>query len=134
MAKQSHPSAAIDWGSAAVRDGELTVAFAGDATSDWTERLEAVIERLQRPSRAWGAIDVKRKKLRVADVTPGSEADLRHLLDSAVLQVNADFAPDEPEGDARSGDESSDQDREMSEVFRSFAEPQPEASDSGRQG
>jgi hypothetical protein len=117
VAKQRHPQAEVDWASASVSDGDLTVELAGDATSDWTDRLEGVVDRLQRSGSGWGAIKVSRKKLRVASVAPGSEADLRHFLDSVVLQVNADFAPDE--GDGGGG---SDADNEMSAVFRSFAD------------
>ncbi|MEA2253095.1 MAG: hypothetical protein QOG70_3337 [Solirubrobacteraceae bacterium] len=119
VAKQRNPQAEIDWASASVSDGDLTVGLAGDATSDWTDRLEGVIERLQRSGSGWGATKASRKELRVASVAPGSEADLRHFLDSAVLQVNADFAPPEDEGD---GDGASEADSEMRAVFRSFAD------------
>jgi hypothetical protein len=120
VAKDPNPQAEIDWASASVRDGNLTVDLAGEATSDWTDRLEAVVDRLQRSGRGWGAIKVSRKKLQVAAVAPGSEADLRHFLDSVVLQVNADFAPSEDEGDE--GDGPSEADSEMNAVFRSFAD------------
>jgi hypothetical protein len=37
-----------------------------------------------------GKIKVKRTRVRVRDVRPGAESDLRPLLDSAVLQPNID--------------------------------------------
>ena len=64
----------------------------------------------------------------MASVTPGCEPDLRHFLDSVVLQVNSNFAPDE-EGDEGDDSDGSDQDREMTEVFRSFATEPDEPGD-----
>jgi len=61
----------------------------------------------------------------VEAVSAGAEEDLRHLLDSAVQQANADFAP-EAQDDA--GDEPSEEDSAMTEAFRSFAE-EPSDSD-----
>ncbi len=111
--------AAIDWSTASVQDGDLTVDLAGDASKAWSERLQDVVERLDRPGRGWQSVKVTRKRVKVAAVAAGSEADLRHLLDSAAQQVNADFAePDEPDGD----DEGSEADRAMTEAFRAFAE------------
>ena len=64
----------------------------------------------------WGEIDVGKKKLKVDDVEPGAEADLRHFLETAVLQANADPPPNEKEG------ERSDADQAMTDAFRSFAD------------
>jgi hypothetical protein len=109
----------IDWSQASVDDGSLTVPFAGKTPKKWTERLEGVAARLARTGRGWGEVSVGRENLRVDDVTPGCEADLRHFLESAVLQANADV-PVEDEGDSE--DERSDDDQRMTEAFRSFAE------------
>jgi hypothetical protein len=83
------PHGEIDWTTAAVRKGRLTVEIAGDPGGAWSARVREVAERLDRPGSAWGEIAVKRSTLGVEDVTEGAEADLRHLLDSAVLQANA---------------------------------------------
>jgi hypothetical protein len=116
------PHGKIDWATASVRDGRLTVEIAGDPDRDWSARLREVAERLDRPGSAWGEIAVKKSGLRVEDVAEGAEDDLRHLLESAVLQTNAEFAPDE-EDDGAGGDEGgSDQDRAMTAAFRAFAE------------
>jgi hypothetical protein len=109
----------IDWSQASVDGGSLTVPFAGKTPKKWTERLEQVAGSLARGGRGWGEVSVERKKLRVNDVTPGCEAELRHFLESAVLQANADV-PVEDEDD--SDKERSDADQEMTETFRSFAE------------
>jgi hypothetical protein len=114
---------AIDWESAAVDDGRLTVAVTGKPTSEWTGRVEHVVERLERPSNAWGKIKVTKKAIRVDDVRPGSESELHHFVESAVLQANADLRSDE---DAPSGEERSEDDQRMTDAFRAFAAPESE--------
>jgi hypothetical protein len=109
----------IDWSSAEVEDGRLTVAVGGRHSSGWTERLEEVLERLGRGGNRWGEIEAGKKKLRVDAVERGAEADLRHFLESAVLQANADAPPKEAK---KSGGERSEADQEMTDVFRSFAD------------
>jgi len=119
VAKSEHPQASIDWASAEVRGGDLTVALAGEANAKWAERVQAVVERLERPGSAWGATKVTKAKVTVEAVGAGAEEDLRHLLDSAVQQANADFAPEEKDD---AGDDASEADAAMTEAFRSFAD------------
>ena len=109
----------IDWSSAEVDDGRLTVPVSGNASKKWAEAVTRVLDRLQRGSERWGAIKVTKKQLRVDGVEPGTEGDLRHLLDSAVLQANSEFEhDDEPDAD----DERSDADQQMTDAFRAFAD------------
>ena len=115
------PHGEIDWTTASVRDGRLTVEIAGDPGREWSARVRELAERLDRPGSDWGEIAVKQSKLRVKDVAEGAEADLRHLLESAVLQANAEFAPDDDDEDG-DDDAGSEQDREMTAAFRAFAE------------
>jgi hypothetical protein len=119
VAKNEHPRASIDWSSAEVRGGDLTVALAGEANAEWAERVQAIVERLDRPSSAWGATKVTKAKVKVEAVSAGAEEDLRLLLDSAVQQANADFAP-EDEGDGNDGPSGAD--AGMTEAFRAFAD------------
>jgi hypothetical protein len=119
VAKNEHPQASIDWASAEVRGGDLSVALAGEANAEWAERVQAVIERLERPGSAWGATKVTKAKVTVEAVSPGAEKDLRHLLDGAVQQANADFAPEEQDD---AGDGPSEEDSAMTDAFRSFAD------------
>jgi hypothetical protein len=123
VAESKHPQASIDWASAEVRGGELTVALAGEANAQWAERVQAIVERLDRPGSAWGATKVTESTVTVEGVGAGAEEDLRHLLDGAVQQANADYAPDEVRDDA--GDRPSDEDSAMTEAFRSFAADEP---------
>lgn len=122
MAKSEHPQASIDWASAEVRGGDLTVALAGEANADWAERVQAIVERLDQTGSAWGATKVTEAKVSVEAVRAGAEEDLRHLLDGAVQQANADFAPEAPDD---AGDEASEEDGAMTEAFRSFAQDEP---------
>ena len=122
MAKSEHPQASIDWASAEVRGGELTVALVGEANAEWAERVQAVVERLDRPGSAWGATKVTEAAVTVEAVGAGAEEDLRHLLDGAVQQANADYAPQAPDD---AGDEPSEEDSAMTEAFRSFAQDEP---------
>jgi len=116
MAKDDHPQASIDWASAAVKDGELTVALAGEPSTEWAQRAQAVLERLD-PVGSSGAVKVTKARIQVKAVTAGAEDDLRHLLEGAVQQANADFAPPE-----ESHGELSEADSAMTEAFRSFSD------------
>jgi hypothetical protein len=68
--------------------------------------------------------------IEVADVQPGSEARLRHFLESAIVQVNAELAPagERPESEERADEDSAaadrqeQADREMTEALRAFAQ------------
>jgi hypothetical protein len=106
----------IDWGSAEVDDGRLTVPVTGKASKKWADAVTRVLDRLQRGER-WGEIKVTKKQLRVDAVEPGTEAELRHLLESAVLQANSEF-----DDDAELEDERSDTDQQMTDAFRAFGD------------
>jgi hypothetical protein len=108
----------LDWKEAAVDGGRLTVPFAGAPDSDWSERFERVLERLDRGG-GWGEIAVGKKKVKVTAVRQGSESDLRHLLESAALQANADLGAEASEDEP---DERSPEDQELTDAFRAFAD------------
>lgn len=71
----------MDWGTAEVQDGRLTVALSEGPPKDWIEGLEAVIARLARDGAGWVTIELGEKKLYVDAVEVGAEAAVRHLLD-----------------------------------------------------
>ncbi len=119
----------IDWGSASVDDGRLTVPLEGEPSKEWVERVEHVLDRLHHGGSGWGEIKVSKKKLTVADVPDGSESDLRHLLESAVLQANADLAADDEDDDGGEDDERSEADQQKTDAFRAFAPPDTDDSD-----
>ena len=107
----------LDWGNAEVHDGELTVPLTEEAPKQWARRVQSVVDRLGQPGSGWSDVKATRKKVTVRGVTPGAEGDLRHLLESAVLQANADL--EDPDAD---GDDASEADRAMTDTFRAFGE------------
>jgi hypothetical protein len=109
----------FDWASATVDDGELTVPVLGTPEKGWVTALRHVVERLQRAGHGLGKVKVTKKQVTVADVSPGSESDVHHFLESALLQVNADMSADE---EAESEADRSEGDRQMTDAFRSFAD------------
>jgi hypothetical protein len=120
MADEKQPTK-IDWNTAAVKGGGLTVQLSAKPESEWTERAEQVIDRLQRSGSGWGEIKVMKKgTLRVADLEPGAEDDLRHFLESVVLQANVE--PQAASDDEPDDDEGSEEDRRSTEAFRAFAD------------
>jgi hypothetical protein len=118
MADDREQEAALDWGSASVDDGQLTVPLIGEVPNGWTKRAKSVVERLDRSGSSWGAIRVTKKQLRVDAVTAGSEHDVHHFLESVVLQANAAFREEAQAGD---DDGRSEQDQEMTDAFRALA-------------
>jgi hypothetical protein len=118
----------IDWGAASVDDGRLTVLLDGEPSKEWVKRVEGVLERLHTGGKGWGEIKVSKKKLTVDDLGDGSESELRHLLESAVLQANADLAADEDDEGGKD-DERSEADQQKTDAFRAFAPPDTDEDD-----
>jgi hypothetical protein len=113
----------IDWASAEVKDRALTVGLTGEAPKGWVNRLNGVLGLLGQNAGGWGEITVRKDTIEVADIQERSEGDLRHLLESALLQVNADFETD-PERDASEAGRDPERTIEegMSDTFRAFAD------------
>ena len=116
----------LDWSAAEVENAKLTVPLEGDIPKGWKRSFETTVRLLG--GGEWGEIQVKRDKVRVADVEPGSEDKLRHHLEAVVAQANADHEPDEDEEDAApdvdasehgAGDEDEGPDAEMTRRFQS---------------
>jgi hypothetical protein len=109
----------LNWASAKVKDGKLSVDLEGEIPSGWKQSFERTATLLRGGD--WGEVQVKKQTVRVREVTPGEEDKLRHHLESIVEQANADARPPEPEADEREdgGDEASP-DARMTEAFRAF--------------
>jgi hypothetical protein len=121
MAEQQ--TLAIDWAGAEVQGGALTAPLSGEATKAWSEHFNTVLRLLEHSNGAWGEVELAKKAIEVADVQAGSEADLRHFLESIVVQVNAELTPAEQPSDAQEPvDPQQQADREMTETVRSFAD------------
>jgi hypothetical protein len=85
--------------------------------------LRGVAALLDQGQRRWGKVGLAKSVGRVSAVRGGAEEDLRHFLESVVLQVNTDLgriemAASESDGPGLGAD------RAMAATFRSFADPQ----------
>jgi hypothetical protein len=113
----------LEWSAAAVQDGVLTVQVAGDRPKGWKATFERTVSLLGGGD--WGSVSLKGAKVRVTDVTEGSEDELRHFLEAAVQQANATHVePDEDADDrpdeSETGDEGDDVDARITSRFRDF--------------
>lgn len=114
----------IDWDTAHVQRATLTVELRGERRRGWRKHFDEVVRLLAQTSGGWGTVSLDKNVIRVADVLEGSEEALRHLLESAVHQVNADLAPEVAVTDrAPTADRQTALDRRITAAFRAFAEP-----------
>src|ERR1700724_3230920 len=91
----------IEWGSAQIEDATLTVELTGSASKAWKARFESVLALLDTPHSSWGEVRLTKKGIKIADLQQGRESELRHFLESIVLQANSDTAPDTPKTGAQ---------------------------------
>ncbi len=87
----------IDWSTAQVSDAELVVALAQPPPHEWRTRAKSAIALLDRPGQAWDAVKIKKDRIVVSGVAEGREDDVRHFLESIVLQANAGESDEAPE-------------------------------------
>jgi hypothetical protein len=114
----------IDWGTAEIRKGTLTVELTGAPSKDWKKRFAGVLGLLEAGSPEWDGVELTKQGIEVEQVQKGSEGDLRHQLESVVLEVNSQLELDEDgEGDLASSEEDAEQavDERMTAAFRAFA-------------
>jgi hypothetical protein len=118
----------IDWASAEVHDGDVTLELTGKNSKAWRERLDTVLRLLGPSGGGWGEVKLAKGSIRVKSLQPQAEGDLRHFLESLVVQVNAELPPAEGEGDDEEAVAETDRgailDAEMTATLRSFAESQ----------
>jgi hypothetical protein len=114
----------IDWASAQIEDGTLTVELAGKGSKAWKARFENVLALLDTPHTSWGAVRLTKSAVKVAGVQQGAEPELRHFLESVVLQANSDTQPEAPEDDAEPDEvgEKPNVNEQMTATFRAFAQ------------
>jgi hypothetical protein len=121
MAQPEHRQ--IDWGSAEIRDGTLTVELTGRSSKTWNRHFAGVLGLLESSGGQWGDVEATKKGIEVEEVQEGSEGDLRHLLESAVLEVNSQLELDSDGSDSPSeSDPQQAADQRMAATFRAFAE------------
>lgn len=107
----------IDWSTAEIEDGTLSVRLSGEDLKAASASFDGVLLLLAHSTRGWGRVRLRRGAITVDEVQEGSEADLRHFLESVVMQVNSDLLgppEDEPQSPSTT-------DERMRETFREFA-------------
>ncbi len=105
----------IDWATSAVAGRVLTVELTGEPSQRFASHLDGVLSRLG--TRGAGAIKVTKRRIKVEAVDADRADDVRHLLESAVAQANADLVRT---ADAAST-EQDDIDATLTAAFRGFA-------------
>lgn len=112
----------LDWSTAEVHDGTLTVTLDGKPPKEWRARFKTTVRLLDHGS--W-KVELKKGEISVKTITVGDEDRVRHFLESAVLEANGALAPDESDTDGEDNDDAASRqdgpDTEMTERFRAFA-------------
>jgi hypothetical protein len=116
----------IHWSSAEVHGGDVTVDLAGKVPKQWRERFDTVRSLLGESSSGWDEVKLVKRTIHVRGLRPGAEHELRHFLESVVVQVNAELPErdEEAEEATRPADRAAIVDAEMTATLRSFAEHQ----------
>jgi hypothetical protein len=119
----------LDWSSAKVKDGTLTVDLTGERPKGWKKTFDRTATLLGRGD--WAEVECKRGQVRVSGLEPGSEERLRAFLEGVVAQADAEHRPDDeddddqdeaPDSEQQAGEDADDPDAELTERFRSFAD------------
>jgi hypothetical protein len=110
----------IKWDSTQIEDGTLIVELTSPNPKIWKERFANVLALLDTAHSGWGEVHLTKRGIKVEDLQQGNEEQLRHFLESIVMQVNADTGAQE--NLTVSGTESEpDPDEQMVATFRRFA-------------
>jgi hypothetical protein len=84
MSSDKPPAVELDWGGAVVDEATLTLPLSHKASKRWAREVTSILDRLAPRAGA----EVGREELTIA-VAVGGESDVRHLLESAVLEANS---------------------------------------------
>ena len=119
-------STTLEWSSAKVRDGVLSVELRGERPKGWSDTFAATATMLGGGG-DWEEVELKKDRVTVTGVGPGMEDKLRHFLESVVQQANAEHTPeqDEDKGSREEQDQEDsgdDTDSDLTARFRAFAD------------
>ena len=128
----------LDWSTAQVSDGDLTVELSGKPPKEWRSTFQrtAVLLGADR----WKVdLDAKQRSVHVASVRAGDEDRVRQFLEGAVLEANATLVSEqelfenepaeEDEHEPDSDEPERPNDEELTERFREFGGEQAEGDD-----
>jgi len=112
----------VDWSTAEVKDATLSVDLVHAPGKRWRKDFERVLALLGDAGKGdWGEVTVAKGRLRVTEVAEGAEADVRHFIESAMLQVNSHLGADPAAASPAAHSETPDQ--RMTATFRRFGLP-----------
>lgn len=104
-----------------MRDGTLTLELAGPSSKEWNARFRGALALLGNARTEWGEVRITKKSIKVAGPRQGSESELRHFLESVVLQANAGANLGAPQTSRPDHVEREpDVEEQMAAVFRAF--------------
>jgi hypothetical protein len=123
----------LDWSTAEVSDGKLTVGLSGKSPKKWRDAFERTAALLG--AGTWEVtLNSKKGSVRVASVQPGDAERVRHFLEGVVLEANTTLVSeqelfgsppvedDEPEPHSDAPEPSRDE--ELTDRFREFGREQ----------
>jgi hypothetical protein len=122
----------LDWATAEVSDGELTVGLSAKPPKRWREAFERTAALLGAGN--WD-VTLKPKKglVQIAPARPGDEERVRQFLEGAVLEANTtlDSASESDDGDQEPDAEVPEPspDEQLTDRFRAFAGEQHSEAD-----
>jgi len=123
------PAVKLNWQTAEVKDGELTVELENELPEGWKQSFESTAKLLG--SGGWGEVELNESTVRVGDVSDGDAEKLRHYLESVVDQANADTGAaeeqsetDDEDREQDDQDDRDDEDAELTSRFREFGHEQ----------
>jgi hypothetical protein len=124
----------LDWSTAKVKDGVLTVELSGERPKGWSKTF-ATTATLLGSGGDWDDVQLKKLRIKVTGVEPGMEERLRFFLEAVVQQADATHRPDDADQDdadtdsedathdGEAGDgRSDDPDAELTARFRAFGD------------
>ncbi len=113
MATSGSEAVSVDWAKTEAQNGKVKLPLTGQASKHWAKEAASILERLD-PT--W-PIEVKSKSIVVEAVARGQEGDVRHMIESVVLEANARLVAEDSDRDDARPDAT---DEEMTSAFRAF--------------
>jgi hypothetical protein len=117
----------LDWSTAEVSDGELTIGLTGKPPKEWRDTFERTAALLGAGN--WEVtLRPKKGSVQIASVQPGEEERVRQFVEGAVLEANRALVSEQElyQGQPADDDDALDsdapsRDEELTGRFRAFA-------------
>jgi hypothetical protein len=103
----------LDWSTAEVSDGKLTVALSGKPPKKWRDAFERTAALL---SGHWDAsLNSKKGSVQIVSVQPGDEERVRQFAEGVVLEANTTLVSEQELFDTASAADDDDDDEQQPE-------------------